>query len=301
MKAYCTLVVYILLLLISRCSSHSWVACTDYRGNVSGGASEYSEAKCFGYPRDWTSNTLASIGKFGLDRGFNYQPGNGPSCRDQLDGRFDYTDEFPKASYEAGGTFRILWPAKNHARVRDFGLVIYACCGIACTDRLENSVSEFASNENLISNLGRNVNGGGVGGFGNCPDQSNADNAVCFADISLDPGLRGECTFLWYWPFNSITDVYTTCWDANVGNSQVVDDTQPKIEKVTTSPVPQVSQDAPNNQRCLKEYAQCGGKDFGESRCCIAGFTCFSSNSFYSQCIPDDQAVARSGGTPGGR
>jgi len=57
--------------------AHSWVACTDYRGDVN----YYEEDKCFGYPRLWANRganalTATSDGyHIGADTGYNYMPG----------------------------------------------------------------------------------------------------------------------------------------------------------------------------------------------------------------------------------
>jgi len=34
-------------------------------------------------------------------------------------------------------------------------------------------------------------------------------------------------------------------------------------------------------------YAQCGGKGWTGSTTCVSGYTCSSSNEYYSQCLPD--------------
>ena len=284
-----------LMALLGLAWSHSWLACSDYRGEVTGLDDDYDEDDCFGYPRDWTSNTLAGIGDFGSDRGYNYQPGGGRTCRNALDGDQDYTDDFPMATYVQGSTVRVLWPAKNHARVRDFGLEIYACCGDDCTDDFENDVDTFTSEGILVADFGTNVNGGSIG-FGNCPDVSNTDRAVCFGDFEVPTSLEGECTFVWYWPFNSDQDVYTTCFEADVLTEGTVITPAPTTEAPEEDEEDEDEEEEEEDEEeyeCEDDedpvsiYGQCGGINFGEERCCESGTTCVELNQFYFQCLPE--------------
>ena len=79
-----------------RGASHSWVACTDYRGDMN----YYEDEECYGYIRNWQEST------FGEDRGRNHQPGN--PCDVTLSDGDDYEDFYttntPAATYEKGKT-----------------------------------------------------------------------------------------------------------------------------------------------------------------------------------------------------
>jgi hypothetical protein len=207
------------LALLQRTYAHSWLECTDYAGIIQLPRSGYDVSLCRGFPRDWTGNNLASIGGFGLDRGYNYQPysNNKRTCRDALDNQNDYTVQYPKATYFPNKSVTLLWPAKNHARIRNFGMCLYACCNQECTPDLANDISKFAQPKYLVKDWGRQEQNNEEKGFGKCEFlDRDTDKAVCWGDFVVPTTLSGECTFVWYWAFNSDTDVYTTCFEANV-------------------------------------------------------------------------------------
>ncbi len=54
------------LLAVSLIDAHSWLACSDYRGDIN----YYDPSKCYAYPRGWKS---VNSNTFGEDRGYNYQ------------------------------------------------------------------------------------------------------------------------------------------------------------------------------------------------------------------------------------
>lgn len=137
---------------------HSWVSCTDYRGDMN----YYQDEFCMSYPRGWDAyrrwnafkadgqpNGLASEPKgYQMGRGFfDHEPcgintrrrssGRPPMMDDNACQRFhkteaeggsqfgerttngaDYTDDFPAAIYEAGKKYCLAWPMKNHANAQ---------------------------------------------------------------------------------------------------------------------------------------------------------------------------------------
>jgi len=84
----------------------------------------------------------------------------------------------------------------------------------------------FATSYFLVKDFGVNPVGGGVG-YGNCPDPV-GDKAVCFGDFVVPSKMTGDCTLMWWWPFMSAKDVFTTCWEATV------DDGSTKAPTITT-------------------------------------------------------------------
>jgi len=151
--------VCLLVGIASLADAHSWVACTDYRGDVN----FYEDDKCFGYPRNWASvkEGLAkfrqdyprNLRKYPFDKGyhiaaadnpnpsFDYKPGLGNNqgtnpqrgaCQAAL-GTGTGSAEYPEAEYEAGQQYCLAWPMKNHFQAdcsrngqgSDSGVAIY--------------------------------------------------------------------------------------------------------------------------------------------------------------------------------
>ena len=108
-----------LALLAGRARAHSWVACTDYRGDVN----YFEEENCRAWPRNWANRggaltPTANGYHIAADTGRNHQPGN--PCDQPWDGSGDvladmYSAAYPHATYERGKSYCLAWPTKNHA------------------------------------------------------------------------------------------------------------------------------------------------------------------------------------------
>ena len=104
-------------------SAHSWLACSDYRGDVN----YFEQDKCFGWARRWedrgsaltapqpkgyqiaieSNNSPRAFANNGCDR-----PMGSSSSAFWKDG---YSAEFPHATYEQGQVYCMTWSMQNHA------------------------------------------------------------------------------------------------------------------------------------------------------------------------------------------
>lgn len=200
--------------------AHSWVACTDYRGDQS----TYNPSQCFGYPRNWQN--VASGSAFGEDRGYNYQaPKTGAQpCRDRLGAApgYGYTASYPMAQYKPGSQVCLAWPSKNHVAatctnpyIPDTRLELYHG---GMTGSSDPAQSTFRAN--LVRNWTEHQNGViDFKGFQRCPRFcNNMDKSLCTQCFTVPSNLQvGKVyTFQWYWIFNQGTDPYTSCWEAMI-------------------------------------------------------------------------------------
>jgi len=202
--------------------SHSWVHCVDYDTNSQNDLNYWNEAKCKGLPRNLfktTHNAIPQHHRFGFDRGFNTQvrgDGSGPRCQGDASLGLDrnYGSRSNVVTYQKGRTYRLAWPAKNHAAA-------------TCTNRFipDTALELFAfrqSNEaNLINPSQRQFNRkpmpsswssdphvrGRIDfkGFQNCPKFcENMDKALCHGTFTIPDNLQpGLYTFQWNWEFNA--------------------------------------------------------------------------------------------------
>jgi len=219
--------------------AHSWVACTDYRGDVN----YYEEDKCFGYPRLWANRganalTATSDGyHIGADTGYNYMPGD--PCQSDFDGSYgNYNDDYPRATYEAGKVYCLAWPMKNHgaatctnAFIPDTSTRLFHSDADATADPTQaefkaNNVNNVLLEEDCDADdissdecqLGLEKHDSGsmdCKGFQRSPRFcDNTDRALgtgCFQA----PATAGDYIFQWYWEFNAGSP-YSTCYDAIV-------------------------------------------------------------------------------------
>jgi hypothetical protein len=255
-----------LLFLLVGASAHSWVACTDYRvanptqspqgpAETDPARRVYDESRCFGYPRDW-QEWHGEI--FGLDRGYNYQPSGGPACKTPRGDAGDYTEEYPAARYAPGQVACIAHPTKNHvaapctnAYIPDHGQSFFVSApGLTTDPPLE------AFGRELTGYDGTHVTPSfDYKGYGNAPTFcDNPDKALATACFDVPADLApGRYTFLWRWAFNSPDDVYTSCWEADVGGAVAPAPTQPTtpapIQPKTSAPTTQ----APPDDRWIDE------------------------------------------------
>jgi len=224
---------------LTQVDAHSWVACTDYRGDVN----VYEEDNCFGYPRLWanrgnTALTATSDGyHIGTDTGYNYMPGE--PCQSDFDGTYsNYNSDYPRATYEAGKVYCLAWPMKNHgaatctnAFIPDTSTRLFHSDVDATSDPTQaefkaNNVNNVLLEEDCASDditsddcqLGLEKHDSGsmdCKGFQRSPRFcDNTDRAMgtgCFQA----PSTTGNYVFQWYWEFNAGSP-YATCFDAIV-------------------------------------------------------------------------------------
>ena len=269
--------VYVFILLCTA-HGHSWLECTDYRAEVS--SNVFVDEECYGYMREWTNVQWGADG-FGVDRGMNYQPGSGSACRDDLTAS-SYDDEYPEAIYEEGATVKLLWPSKNHAAeectnpyIPSTRTELYATCEYVNG----MTVTEFLDVAELVIDWGSD-------GFQNCPYFcDNMDKAICEGSFIVPSMPCDRPTFLWYWAFNSESDLYTVCFETTLSDNYEPGPESPK----TTSPE-ESSKSAPSEpEECVscsayRLYAQCAGRNYNGETCCPDETSCNYLNDYYSQC-----------------
>jgi hypothetical protein len=97
------------------CDAHSWVACSDYRGDLN----FFEQSQCFGWPRSYRPSAA------GNQRGYQiaypdsqaYSGGQNRACNSGLaypwESAYD-NDAYPSAVYEQGRVYCLAWPMKNH-------------------------------------------------------------------------------------------------------------------------------------------------------------------------------------------
>lgn len=262
-------------------SAHSWVHCTDYRGdNV-----HYQPEQCFGNPRP-LDGRVPGMTPFGTDTGFNQQPG-ATKCHST-----EATHEsYPMAKYQRGQQITLAWPPKNHVAadctnpyIPDTALELFVAPFTSTTaDNTWEQVSASFSED-------PHVNGQiDFKGFQNCPDFCNDKGAALCTGTFIVPDTLadGTYTFQWRWEFNRDTSPYVTCFEAQVDGdfdgTIPVPTPRPTIAGETAKPTAQ-----PEN--CGSEWQQCGGS--AESyTCCRSGLSCFKKDDWYSQCrttCPED-------------
>jgi len=252
----------ILLSLVSYASSHSWVTCTDYNIQASGDARDYNPALCRGYGRGWAASSCERTNnQFGLDCGYNYQPGSGAVCKTSLSPTnygASYTTASPMATYSPGQKVCLAWPPKNHVAascanryIPDHGTKLYMSGPNPTADPA--SLARL-STTTLIKDFGTNTVADGYVGFQNCPKfcQDN-DKSLCTGCFNLPTNLQAGATysFFWAWGFNSDSDVYTSCWEAKISGSSA--NPQSSIEQ--TSAQKPVSSQTRTSQSTIVQQA----------------------------------------------
>lgn len=97
---------------LGRAVGHSWVACTDYRGDVN----FFEQEKCFAWPRNYRPQKaangyqIASPDSQAFSGAFN-SACNAPMASPWKSG---YNNAYPYAVYEPGKVYCLAWPMKNH-------------------------------------------------------------------------------------------------------------------------------------------------------------------------------------------
>merc|ERR1719242_557495 len=203
-----------LLTIFTVCYSHSWPHCVDYRGNLE----DFEPDQCLGNPRPLPGNRNVNDNSFGQDIGMDFRPQNGGArCQG------DAASATPVVTYEAGRTYTLAWPPKNHVAadctnpfIPDNFLRLYMA-PYTGTDPdqdtfKQNQVPASFSNDPHVSGT---ID---MKGFQNCPKFcENTDKALCTGTITIPADANlGDYTLQWYWAFNSEIDLYATCWEAEI-------------------------------------------------------------------------------------
>ncbi|KAL7545178.1 hypothetical protein ACHAWF_008528 [Thalassiosira exigua] len=107
--------------MIGSISAHSWLACTDYRGDVN----YFSQEHCYGWARRWADRGSALTQP--AAKGYQIAVESPDSPRAFASNGCDrpmatsgswrdaYTNDFPHATYEQGNVYCIAWSMQNHA------------------------------------------------------------------------------------------------------------------------------------------------------------------------------------------
>jgi len=222
--------------------SHSWLECTQYTGDLE----TFEPDKCLGRPRPLAGNRNVGA-TFGADIGMDFRP-QGNRCQGSAGAGLtaNYGGAANLVKYEAGRTYTLAWPPKNHvaatctnANIPDTFLRLYmtpydAAAGDPDQDTFkQNQVrASFSDDPHVRGQMD-------FKGFMNCPKFcEDTDKSLCTGTFSLGADVTpGVYTFQWYWAFNSEADLYATCWEAEVlaatGNPDPA--TPTTIETTTTT------------------------------------------------------------------
>jgi len=258
--------------------AHSWLHCSDYRGDVK----YFEEDKCFGHPRP-LGGGLPAAQAFGQDIGFDEQrnPGDTSQCHAP---QTDPLANFPAARYKQGATIRLAWPSKNHVAapctnpyIPDTSLeLFFEPYGAGADPAQFTKVVEASFSTDPHENGKIDYKG-----FQNCPAFcENNDKSLCTGTFTVPNVPDGMYTFQWRWVFNAGTPPYVTCFDAYIG-ADVVPGVLPtpaptEVGEVVPTPSPT------EGSNCLGLYANCSG-----GQCCSAPAKCQKQSEYYAQCLPD--------------
>lgn len=247
----------IISFLIAFVSAHSWVECTDYRGSTD----VYEATKCHGLPRPLSDGR--NVGAlFGGDIGMDHRPG---SSNNQCQGSISrgLQANYPTmTTYQVGQTYTLAWPPKNHVAAEctnqhipstSLTLRVHSYDGVSdpatFTQQVPASFSEFPHEEQKMD----------FKGFQNCPKFcENTDKSLCTGSFQMPELAPGIYTFQWNWAFNSATDIYTTCWEAQVlGGSATPAPTA--VSNVPTTSLPTFALGNWNSGLKLTHFWDCNG------------------------------------------
>lgn len=239
--------------LFTFANAHSWVHCTDYKGT---GENDFNGAQCAqnAFPRAWFKNADYDANPkydgFGIDRGFNLDvpvDGSGTRCQGTATIGFDanYGGRQNVVTYRQGQTYRLAWPAKNHAAavctnqfIPDTSLDLYVFKQQDENNMRDPSQAEFDRNP-MPTSFGADPHVQGqidFKGFHRCPKFcENTDKAFCHGTFTVPDNLEpGIYTFQWNWEFNRDVDQYTTCWEAFIEATATTSTTTLRPESTTT-------------------------------------------------------------------
>ncbi|KAF0719875.1 Aste57867_736 [Aphanomyces stellatus] len=212
------------LLIAPLVVGHSWLECTNYDVRSSSSNTLYWNASaCSGHAR--CGGRQATEG-FGVDTGFDFRPLlAGRPCQCAASSASAYGGAARMATYVKGQRVCVAYPAKNHvadvctnAYIPDAGVRIFRTrAWPTAADGVDPPLRQWPV-EYTHAN-GRHDDGRvDYKGFQHCPkfcqDKGRALCSLCF---QLEDDLApGKYTFQWQWSFNSVDDLYATCWEAIV-------------------------------------------------------------------------------------
>jgi len=205
--------------------SHSWLECTNYTGDLE----VFEPDQCQGRPRPLDANGRNVGGTFGQDIGMDFRPAASGANPCQGDSTLGLNQNYGGAGnvvqYEAGKTYTLAWPPKNHAAatctnafIPDNFLKIFA---VPYDDGQADPNQADFRNMPIPSSFESDPHVQGVidfKGFQNCPRFcDDTDKSLCTGTITIPNDMpQRTYTLQWYWAFNSPTDLYATCWEANI-------------------------------------------------------------------------------------
>ena len=214
---------FLSLLWITNVFGHSWLHCTNYEATING--QDFSDSDCNGYIRYWQSHWNAP--PFSTDLGISYFGGDGAWCQSALSSDIStmYTDSYPYADWYVGQTYRLVWPAKNHANydcfsdIPDTSMKLYYNPTVNPTSD-ETTLDDWTELYDFQDGCLPGTDGCG---FQNCPKFcQDSDGAPCYGDYTVDGSMfdsDGFYTIMWYWIFNPGSAPYVTCFEVYVHTS----------------------------------------------------------------------------------
>lgn len=153
--------------------AHSWVACSDYRGDVN----YFQQDKCYGWPRNVLTNGLPNAAEFENGYQISSPEGRGAAGANGCDVPMPhpwssgYSERVPFAIYEPGKVYCLAWPMKNHGWLpegvachphskSDAGVNDYLSLYVSSTDPPSDPAhAQFQErNINELAGLARNCN-----------------------------------------------------------------------------------------------------------------------------------------------
>jgi hypothetical protein len=167
-----------------------------------------------------------NVRTFGADVGMDFRPQAG-SNRCQGNAALGVAANYPSGlvTYEAGQTYTLAWPPKNHAAatctnqfIPDTFLRLYmAPYDQAAGDptqevfRESQLTASFSDDPHVRNTID-------FKGFQNCPRFcDDTDKSLCTGTFQVpENAAPGIYTFQWYWAFNNEADLYATCYEAEI-------------------------------------------------------------------------------------
>ena len=198
------------------------------RAELSDDAQDFDFSNCAAYPRDYFDSNNADV--FASSTHYtSISDTTVISCKTAISDPITdgYNDEYPYAEWTPGSTYRLVWPAKNHAigeecgetSSTDRGIGVYANMQVNPTSDLTD-LSQFETVYDWHEESGETfTNNKAIKGvpFANCMDYcSDTDASPCWGDITIPDDMFSESgfyTFIWYWNFGSN---YVSCFDVYI-------------------------------------------------------------------------------------
>jgi len=213
--------------------AHSWVECTKYSGDLA----NFDRSKCDskGLPRPLSDGRNVGS-QFGQDIGFDYRPRNSNNYPCQGNPR-NFGQNYPDGvvEYNAGETYTLAWPAKNHVaapctnqHIPDTFLKLYMTPFVQNQDDPSQNTFRQKQVPASFSDVPHKEKTIDYEGFQKCPDfcgNAGTDRATCTGTFTIPADTTpGIYTLQWYWAMNNVDDLYATCWEARVSSQvQTVD------------------------------------------------------------------------------